>query len=56
MIMKSIKPRLSAIKREVKRLHSYECPELVAMPIADGLTDYIKWIRKSCSKACHERA
>ncbi|PIR16631.1 MAG: divalent-cation tolerance protein CutA [Deltaproteobacteria bacterium CG11_big_fil_rev_8_21_14_0_20_49_13] len=47
MIMKSQKKLFGQIKKELKKLHSYECPESIAMDIADGLPDYLKWIYDS---------
>ena len=35
-------PRVEAAIRE---LHSYECPEVVALPIEAGSRDYLAWIR-----------
>ena len=35
-------PRVEAAIRE---LHSYECPEVVALPIEAGSCDYLAWIR-----------
>jgi periplasmic divalent cation tolerance protein len=28
----------------VKQLHGYDCPCVVALPIADGNPDYLAWI------------
>ena len=28
----------------VKGIHSYEVPEIIALPIVDGNPDYLKWI------------
>jgi periplasmic divalent cation tolerance protein len=35
------------LKVEVKRLHSYDVPEIIALPIAAGATDYLNWISMS---------
>jgi periplasmic divalent cation tolerance protein len=41
-------PRLAA---EVKRCHSYQVPEVIALPISSGTADYLAWIRKSTRKS-----
>ena len=48
MIMKSRKALFPKIKKELKKLHSYECPELISLNIDDGLKDYLRWIEESC--------
>jgi periplasmic divalent cation tolerance protein len=47
MIMKAREDLLGRIKSELKSLHSYECPELIAIPISDGLPEYLDWIDDS---------
>ncbi|MFP3897782.1 MAG: divalent-cation tolerance protein CutA [Dehalococcoidia bacterium] len=32
----------------VKRTHSYEVPEIIALPIAAGSEDYLKWLDIAC--------
>jgi periplasmic divalent cation tolerance protein len=32
------------IVREVQRLHSYELPEVIAVPISKGNKGYLSWI------------
>jgi periplasmic divalent cation tolerance protein len=34
------------LEEEIRRIHPYEVPEIVALPIADGSRDYLEWIRK----------
>ena len=41
---KSLFPKLSA---KVKVLHSYETPEVIALPIAAGSREYLKWVGES---------
>lgn len=45
-----IKTRSSLVERVVARvreLHSYEVPEVVALPIEAGNPDYLKWLDES---------
>ena len=35
------------VEKVVKRLHSYECPEIAAIPLTKGSADYMRWIEKS---------
>src|SRR3954468_463202 len=44
LIIKSTRTRLEALKTELAKMHSYQVPEVVAIPIVDGSTDYLDWI------------
>ena len=35
------------VEKAVKRLHSYECPEIVAFQLSKGSADYMRWIEGS---------
>ena len=45
LIMKSVARAFRAIQKRILELHPYELPEVIAVPIADGLPDYLAWIR-----------
>jgi periplasmic divalent cation tolerance protein len=47
MLVKSRREYLPSILETVKRLHSYTVPEVVALPILDGSSDYLSWIDES---------
>ena len=47
LILKSRKDRFSHIVKKVKSLHSYDLPEIIAMPIVEGSEDYLDWIDSS---------
>ena len=49
LILKSKKSSFKRIIKTVTLLHSYEVPEIIALPIIDGNRDYLKWIKESCS-------
>lgn len=44
LILKTSRRRFAALEAEVKRLHSYDVPEIIALPIAAGSAEYLKWI------------
>jgi periplasmic divalent cation tolerance protein len=44
VIMKTSAARLRELEREVKRLHSYDVPEFIVLPIVAGSKEYLKWI------------
>jgi periplasmic divalent cation tolerance protein len=43
-IMKSRKVLFGEIAREVKALHSYAIPEIIALPIVAGYEPYLSWV------------
>ena len=44
LLIKTTTRRLKALEREVLRLHSYDTPEFIALPIASGSRGYLKWL------------
>ncbi len=48
LIAKSKKILMSRIINAVKSQHSYQVPEVIALPIVAGNKDYINWINESC--------
>ena len=47
LIIKSQKALLKKIIKQVKSLHSYKVPEIIALPIIGGNIDYLDWIDES---------
>ena len=47
VIMKTSAGRLRELESEVKRMHSYDVPEFVAVPIVAGSREYLEWIEKN---------
>lgn len=45
IIAKTIKALVQELIENVKTLHSYECPCIVAIPIIDGNENFLKWIQ-----------
>lgn len=44
MVIKSEKRAYRAIEKHILALHPYELPEVIAVPVADGLAGYLAWL------------
>lgn len=44
LIIKTMQNRYAELQSAVTELHPYELPELIALPISDGLPPYLQWI------------
>jgi len=51
LIIKTTGRRLRELEREVRRLHSYEVPEFVAIPITEGSANYLSWLSEAVARA-----
>jgi periplasmic divalent cation tolerance protein len=47
VLIKTIEKRLPALEVEVKRLHSYDVPEFVAIPATYGSSEYLNWLAEN---------
>ena len=45
LILKSTKPRYRALEKAIKVMHTYETPEIIALPVTEGLDRYLGWVR-----------
>ncbi len=44
LIIKTNQARFPALQAELARLHSYEVPEILAVPVAAGAERYMAWL------------
>jgi periplasmic divalent cation tolerance protein len=44
LVIKSSRPHLSRLEAELRKAHSYEVPEVLAVPVVDGSEDYLGWM------------
>jgi len=49
LLIKTTKKRFAAVRDAVLKLHSYDVPEIIALPIAAGSRAYVDWIEASVS-------
>jgi len=48
LVLKTKKNLFKKVSAKVKSLHSYQTPEIIALPIAGGSKEYLNWISTSC--------
>src|SRR6266513_5903298 len=41
--------RQAAFQEKLRSLHTYEIPEIIFVPVANGLPDYLRWVAESCA-------
>src|SRR5260370_20580785 len=44
LLIKSSRALFGELRAEIEKLHSYEVPEVIAIPIVDGLEHYLEWM------------
>ncbi len=44
LLIKTTSERYAALETMIRSRHPYELPEVIALPIADGLPDYLAWV------------
>ncbi len=44
IVIKTSSALVPAVRARLKALHSYELPECLVVPVADGAPDYLAWI------------
>lgn len=44
LIIKTVRDRYAALERRVRELHSYEVPEVIALPVHAGSEAYLGWV------------
>lgn len=45
LTIKTTRARVSALRQELVAHHPYDVPELLVVPVSDGLEEYMQWIR-----------
>jgi len=50
LIIKTTAARLAAVEKTIRETSKYELPELIALPVQAGSTDYLDWVRESVAE------
>ena len=44
LVAKTRSDRYAAVEGAIRAGHPYQLPEILAVPVAEGLTEYLKWV------------
>ena len=47
LIIKTSRSRMKLLSRKIQTLHSYEVPEVIALPVSAGSPAYLRWLEES---------
>jgi periplasmic divalent cation tolerance protein len=47
LVIKTTKRRFAGLRDAVRELHSYDAPEIIALPVVEGSRAYLDWIGES---------
>ena len=47
LLAKTTRAKFAELEREVRALHSYDTPEIIAVPVVDGSARYLEWLTKA---------
>ncbi len=47
LIIKTTQRAYGDLEKRLKELHPYDVPEIIALPVEQGNSDYIKWVNEN---------
>jgi periplasmic divalent cation tolerance protein len=50
LTIKSRRDQFAALRAAIEKIHTYETPEIIALPIVDGSEAYLAWLDKELDK------
>ncbi|HUK40835.1 MAG TPA: divalent-cation tolerance protein CutA [Candidatus Acidoferrales bacterium] len=51
LVIKTCKELFTALEQRVRELHSYEVPEIIALPLIEGNAAYLRWLEQQVLSA-----
>lgn len=51
LIIKTMRDKFDALRAALESAHTYEVPEVIAIPIVEGLPNYLSWIERELQSA-----
>jgi periplasmic divalent cation tolerance protein len=46
LVLKTTRSQYRKLEQKIKQLHPYEVPEVIAIPLICGSSQYIEWVTK----------
>jgi len=51
LLIKTSADRFEGLRSTIRRLHTYQVPEILGVPIERGDSDYLAWLRRQLSES-----
>ena len=45
LVIKTTAERVESVMDRIRRIHPYDVPEVISLPIEEGLPEYLDWLR-----------
>jgi periplasmic divalent cation tolerance protein len=52
LVIKSTRPMFESLAAELRKIHSYQVPEVLAIPVIAGDQNYLDWMDREISGKC----
>ena len=46
VLLKTTADKFPALQETIQKMHSYKVPEIIGIPISQGLPQYLEWVQK----------
>jgi periplasmic divalent cation tolerance protein len=56
LIIKTSRDRFASLEKRVRELHSYSVPEVIALPVIEGSSNYLKWLNEQVTPGPRPRS
>jgi uncharacterized protein involved in tolerance to divalent cations/ADP-ribose pyrophosphatase YjhB (NUDIX family) len=56
LIIKTSRDRFAVLEKRVRELHSYSVPEVIALPVIEGSSGYLKWLKEQVTPGIRPRS
>lgn len=50
MAVKTRRELFGELEKKVRELHSYQVPEIIALPVVEGSGDYLRWLKEETGR------
>ncbi len=51
LVIKTVHSQVESVINKIKKLHPYEVPEIIALPIVAGSSEYLQWLHAETTPA-----
>jgi len=50
LVIKTSRALFENVRSQIEKVHSYELPEVIALPVVDGAEPYLEWVDRELGK------